>query len=80
MLTYRQIGEKGKCMTEKSREQKLRREAKRRGLYASKNRNDYGQPGWMILNRNNIAEAGYLPVSWSLTLEEAEKYVYEYND
>lgn len=64
-------------MTEKSREQKLRRAAKRQNLYATKNRNVYGESGWMIIGYNNIAIEGYLPVPYCMSLEEAEAYVYE---
>lgn len=66
-------------MTEKSREQKLRRAARRRGLIATKSRNQYAWDcgyGWMIIDGNtNGVCAGGLPIPYSLSLEEAEAYV-----
>ena len=64
----------------KSREQKLRRTAKRQGLIAMKNRKaaayNFG-PGWMIIDANtNGVYAGGQPIPYSLSLEEAEGYVY----
>ena len=70
--------------TEKSREQKLRREARRQGLIATKGRNVHnaGYPvndfpvGWMIVDAaTNIAIAGHSPYEYSLSLEEAEAYI-----
>ena len=62
-------------MTEKSREQKLRREARRQGLIAQKGRG--GNDGWMIIDlQTNRIEAGATPEPFSLSLEEAEEYIY----
>lgn len=63
-------------MTEKSRENKLRRTARKKGYYATKGKDACGGDGWMILDRhNNIAIAGYSP-EYSMSLEEAEAFVY----
>lgn len=63
-------------MTEKSREQKLRRAAKRVGLIATKGSGAGGDSGWMIIEENsNVVYAGGAPVAYSLSLEEAEEYV-----
>lgn len=70
-------------MTEKSREQKLRRAARRQGLIAMKSRKSplyqfgFGS-GWMIVDANtNIVVWGVSPIPYCLSLEEAETYVYE---
>lgn len=63
-------------MTEKSREQKLRREAEKQGMYATKGKNEWGGTGWMIMGPNNLPLAGDRPVACCLSLEEAEKFVY----
>lgn len=68
-------------MTEKSREQKLRRAAKRQGLIAMKSRKSpiyqFGS-GWMIVDANtNIVVWGGSPIPYCLSLEEAETYIYE---
>ena len=62
-------------MTEKSREQKLRRAAQRQGLIAQKGRSR--EDGWMIINGwTNAVECGATPDAYCLSLEEAEEYVY----
>lgn len=63
-------------MQEKSREQKLRRAARRQNLIAMKGKNEWGTTGWMIIGYNNIAIEGYSPVPFNLTIEEAEAYIY----
>lgn len=66
-------------MQEKSREQKLRRAAKRQGLIAQKGRG--ADDGWWIIDAStNTVCAGALPTPFSLSLEEAEAYVYESDD
>ena len=64
-------------MTEKSREQKLRRMAARQGLIACKGKRplNFGS-GWMIVDQtNNMAVSGIYPYEFSLSLEEAEAYI-----
>ena len=62
-------------MQEKSREQKLRRAAKRQGLIAQKGRSEpYGW--WIIDASTNTVCAGALPTPFSLSLEEAEAYIF----
>ena len=64
-------------MTDKSREQKLRRVAKRQGLCAQKGRDIAGFSGWMLIDYYyNAVVAGADPFAYSLSLEEAEAYVY----
>ena len=66
-------------MTEKSREQKLRRTAKRQGLIAVKGKRfaNMGK-GWMIVEAaTNSICAGDFPFAYCLSLEEAEAYIYE---
>ena len=67
-------------MTEKSREQKLRRAAKRVGLIAQKGRDPYGVSGWMIADMNNWAQAGYFPYAFSMGIDEAEEFVAHWLD
>lgn len=66
-------------LTEKSREQRLRRAAKRQGMIARKGRNVQIADcpvGWMIVDAStNIALAGCSPYEFSLSLEEAEAYI-----
>ena len=63
-------------MTEKSREQKLRRDALRNGLRAQKGKASVDETGWMIIDENtNAVIAGNNPVPYTLSLEEAEEYV-----
>ncbi|MCR5137786.1 MAG: hypothetical protein K6C12_12005 [Oscillospiraceae bacterium] len=68
-------------MTEKSREQKLRRAARRQGLVAMKGRSNEGYSfctGWMIVDANtNFVVCGGSPIPYCLSLEEAESYIYE---
>ena len=67
-------------MTEKSREQKLRRAARRQGMIATKGKPpvSFPSPGWMLIdaNTNSVALGGY-PVPYCMSLEEAEMYIYE---
>ncbi len=65
-------------MTEKTREKKLREAARLKGYLATKGHNEYGETGWMLMDRStNVAIHGYLPVAYSLSLEEAEEIVSE---
>ena len=68
-------------MTVKSREQKLRRAARRKGLIAMKSRKQHVfgfGAGWMIVDANtNFVVCGGSPIAYSLSLEAAEAYVYE---
>ena len=61
------------------REQRLRREAKKQGLIATKGRKCNPYPdGWMIVDANtNFICAGGYPMPYNLTLEEAESYIFE---
>lgn len=62
-------------MTEKSREQKLRRAAQRQGMIAMKGRGKNER--WMIVDANtNFICAGGTPTPFCLSLEEAENYIY----
>ena len=68
-------------MTNKSKEQKLRRAAKRKGLIAMKSRNEpiynFGS-GWMIVDANtNFVVCGGSPIPYCMSIEEAESYIYE---
>ena len=62
-----------------AREQRLRRAAKRQGLIATKGRKTIPYPdGWMIVDGwTNTICAGAWPTAYSLSLEEAEAYIYE---
>ena len=62
-----------------SREQRLRREAKRQGLIATKGRKTTPYPdGLMIVDAStNCICAGGYPIPYCFSLEEAESYVYE---
>lgn len=44
-------------------------------MIAQKNKNEWGQTGWMIIDNHNFAIAGYNP-AYSLSLEEAENFIY----
>ena len=65
-------------MNEKNREQKLKRDAEKKGMQATKGKNSYGVEGWMIVDSNtNAAIGGCYPTAYSFTLEEAEAFVAE---